>query len=690
MTGIVDFLRLSLGVGVALILVGGTGWVSYWIACRLCPERDDPWGRLSAAVFAGLWLATMAFFLLFSVGGFLPAPAVFAVGGLVVGALRWPGQAYAFARDDGQHLLDVVKGWMGTLWFAVPGFVAILTMLRCLITPPLGWDWMTYRGPRAVHFLKGIDWALPETPGIWNMTRHYVAGTEVLAAWAMLPFHNDMFVATQHAMHWVALGVCTASLARAIGLSRNGIGLSLVLALHLPISSTLVGTGYSALLAAVGTTGAAAHAVRFVQHRSITHGAIAIVGLGLAVGAQITSLFPAAGVGSVIAIVALARKDRTRAIFAVVLGSLGAMMVFVPWFLVAYRDTGAPLSPLPLTIFGLELGKSNAELDFVHTFFYEGAYTWRKESSVVSQWFTSSVVYECFRELGLLVVAGCIPGAIHARRQWPAVVICLVTSLCIFASLYPPGMNFIRLVMGPTVARFLVGAVTVLCPLAVAFTEWGIVGELYRRLLAVAVSCFAVYNALHGWLLYERRSVFVAAAILVIAIPLLRALIRVHRAAGLAAALTAFLAGSALLRHHQLDRRATAVASAFQLHGSPRYWAPAAAALDHPKKPKTIALTSGLGLGCMEWFPYYFFGSEMQNTLIHVSPTASGELLTATSPKSIPRSKEAWLRRLKQQGVDAVVSFTQRSDELRWMSRMKRRFKHIAGDKQWGAFRIRK
>jgi len=682
----VDFLRFFLGLSTGLILVVGTAWWSYWVACRLASDPEDAWGRVSAAVVAGIWLATVGFFLLFSANGFRPLPAVLGIVALALFARAWPGAVYEHASRDWHQLREEGLGWLRSTWGAVTGAIGALALLRTLLTPPLGWDWMTYRGPRAVHFLQGYDWALPQAPGIWNMCRHYVAGTEVLAAWTMLPFHNDFATALGHFMHWISLGACVASLAHALGLRGDTRGLSIAAALNMPIAYVLIGTGYSGLLAAVGTTAAAAHGARFAQGGNVSHAALAIVGLGIAVGAGITNVVPALLVGLLLTAFAATRSDRRHAMGAVVIGTAVALLVFVPWLLVAYRDTGAPLSPLPATLFGIELGRSNAEVDFAQTFFYEGEYTWAKESTTVRHWFVHPLIYENFGVLGGVVVIGCVPGAWVARGRWRGLLIAGGMSVALFASMFPPGMNMIRLTGGPGITRFLVGALAVLAPIAMAATERGDAGRLYRQVVVVNVIGLAIFNALHGWMFYERMPVLIMAMVFAVGMPLLFKLGRNDASLGLVLAFVALSVGGWYLRKEQLRRRATATQTAFQFHGSPRYWAPVAAALDTPDRPRTIAITGGLGHGAMSWPPYYFFGSELQNTVLHVTSTASGEILTATSPASIRRSRAEWFRRLADANVDAVVAFPGPSPELEWMSNRPEVFERIAGDANWGAF----
>lgn len=88
---------------------------------------------------------------------------------------------------------------------------------------------------------------------------------------------------------------------------------------------------------------------------------------------------------------------------------------------------------------------------------------------------------------------------------------------------------------------------------------------------------------------------------------------------------------------------------------------------------------------------YHFLGRELQNEVVYVPVTVSGEL-AHFGPGYNRREQadlKAWLTRLHEQEVDFVMSFAPAGLELEWMKRESAFFTKVVGnDRDWGMYRF--
>jgi hypothetical protein len=126
------------------------------------------------------------------------------------------------------------------------------------------------------------------------------------------------------------------------------------------------------------------------------------------------------------------------------------------------------------------------------------------------------------------------------------------------------------------------------------------------------------------------------------------------------------------------------------LHPVPKYWVDAAAILDRRRKKYRVALTSGPIVRSDSWHAYPLLGSRLQNEIVYVPTALSGEVLAMNDPRFLTAAdRGAWLARLSQQNVDAVMSFLPAGPELRWMEESPQQFARLAGDgKAWGLYAV--
>ncbi|HEX9934462.1 MAG TPA: hypothetical protein VGB38_04630, partial [bacterium] len=139
--------------------------------------------------------------------------------------------------------------------------------------------------------------------------------------------------------------------------------------------------------------------------------------------------------------------------------------------------------------------------------------------------------------------------------------------------------------------------------------------------------------------------------------------------------------------------RYKAIAESTVLHEFVRYWIPAAQKMDSEEDSYQIAFTSGAAQNQRNWFWYYFLGSRLQNRPYYVPIEKSGDVV-AFGPDYYQRSSgdfDSWHLRLRNLGIDYVMSFYPNSIEQNWMESRPEQFKRIEGNGNvWGLYRVLK
>jgi hypothetical protein len=122
------------------------------------------------------------------------------------------------------------------------------------------------------------------------------------------------------------------------------------------------------------------------------------------------------------------------------------------------------------------------------------------------------------------------------------------------------------------------------------------------------------------------------------------------------------------------------------------YWLEASRLIDDPERPLRIAFTSGPWIMGDNWFVYPFLGTRLQNEALYVPVSKDGASLPFGSQEVNERFERsadfaAWLGRLRESEVNAVMSFSPPSIELGWMEQRPDVFRRLLGAPgDWGMF----
>jgi hypothetical protein len=675
----------------AEFLVAGTLVVAYATACRSLP-RDPPPLRWAGVFVAGGFITTIGFHTLRLLGIFGLACALVTVAILVATTIEGTSLRRSLDRD---------RRFFGKLSFrwrrselrlpTILLFVAALPIvLRPLLLPPIAWDTMTYHGVKAAKWVQHAGALDMDAPGPWALYRDLWSGAEVFTAWAMLPFRSDLLAAAPDAVEWLGLGVALVALARELGVREPHASAVAGLALVIPSLRILVGSAYGEIVQLMAAIAAMAIAVR--QARDPSDGRLWLVaaGAGIAAGVKMTFV-PMALVILLAACVTSLRRSVTKraAITSIAVALIVFAASFAPWMVEAYRRHGLPFSPLPVKLLGVTLGEAPPEL------------VWYEEISASA----GSRLFEAlagdmqspgFTILGFTAIAIYLLPALARRRPMAAVVIGTIM-LADWAVFLSPHMSPVRQRFPGTSVRFLLPA------LVLGVVVAGLLPARHPR-TARAFS-YVVYASmafyLVVWLPYGltttcATALFLSATVLLALAVSMRwiacsSLHVVGRALAGSVLVAAALGGLSVLR---TVIRPDLLRGEFTNHDLTRYWVDAAIAADDPARPWRIAVTSGPSQRNDNWLVLPFIGRNLQNEAFYVPVSKSGDVGHfggGSTNVDYDRSAEyeSWWRRLLERRVDAVMSFSPASVELRWMESRPDRFRRISGEEgDWGLFAI--
>jgi len=696
------------GLACALLLIAAAFVTSYrmaWVIIGSTPMIL----RWASVLLIGTWLATVAFHLLLAMGAFGNWAALPMALLLAMASCRWIGSRPTgdlLARDS--RLVcritsqSLTRPAVVALLFFAP--LVLLRLVRSLVQPAMGWDSLVYHLPRAALFVQEGAFTFDAAPGSWSFYRNVFAGGEVLWAWAMLPFGNDVLVAFAGVPTWLGVGLATWAFARALRVREPYASLTGVLVLFIPTLQLEVPSGYvepAACMAVMVAMAAAVHGTRGPGRRTAGLLLTAAMGAGVAFGVK-----PPLAIPAVLACVSLVAatwfRKSGRGFWSVACGcALLAVLPALPWVIHAWIDTGAPLSPMPLSLFGITLGKADPHLRLHLSGDLTGAYTWAREWRVLREIFASpTTLVEGLGVLSAIPLVLAPLGIWRAIRRAPAVgALLLLALVATCAFLYLPGFTRPRLYQSANVSRFLIVPILLAIPLSLLGLQG--MARVQRGFAILLWSCAAFYAiayAPHGAGTLEQRRVWLAlVALAVTALPcwMLMRHMRARRGfvfkatrVWLPLAIAAALLVS--LRRDQVEHRFEAARTSFQIHRTPTYWVAGARKIDDPQRERTVAVTAGSSNRAAYWYAYFFMGRELQNRLRYVPITSDGQIahFGRRSRRSQLADQAAWMGRLKETGITHVVSFRPPSIELAWMVGTPERFRPVHSTEDWGVFEV--
>jgi hypothetical protein len=674
---------------------------SYWLAWWLLGPRPFAL-RWVATVGLGMWISTIGFHLLRAGGCFTltaALPASMGLAAVVIGGLsrRVPSIRVMVAADR-RALGRLARSYWRQPWrqpaLVFTPFVAAIVG-HTLIAPPLAWDTLTYHGPRAVLWVQTGQATFDPAPGSWSIYRYHFAGAEVFLAWPMLVFRSDVLAGLATAVQWLGIGLAAWALGREVGLRGANAELAALSILFIPSLQLLVGTGYVEPALNCALTSGLALACRFLRSRGIGAGLAACMALGVAGGTKFPALPPVAIAISVMLVAVIARPGRDQRWWFVAVGVPAAAVCVFPWIGVAIAETGAPFSPIPLRVFGMTLGSSNAAMEWYLLRPDLEPYRWMTEFRALLT--VIGIPWKPSEALGLITVAALVASPLGFRvvlRERPlAAAMLLVVAGTILTGHFSPGASVVRLGWATHVARFLIPLAIIVIVVSLAWVDRPSGrGHSYRNLLFGMTVLSAALHVAFGWAPHEYADTVVAIAVLVAIVAAAAWLARRSVPVAIVGIVAAVTASVLVLGSWVRVTRYDAARSARQLHPVPWYWVDGARLLDDPSRPRVVAFTAGSRQAADHWFTYLFFGQEFQNRIVYIPVSRDGRIIEFGPRGELEGAadKEAWLERLRTEGVTEIVSLAPPSVEQWWMETQPDRFERLTGiPGVWGVYRVR-
>jgi hypothetical protein len=672
---------------------------SYVVAQRLL-RRDPTALRWVGVVTCAAMLATIEFHLLRALNAFHLLGATLSQTLVTVAALRlclrrgelqrWVARDLHFARKLGRRCRrSPYRG--AVLAF---GVLSLPILIRPLILPPLGWDSLTYHAVKAGMWVQHAG-ALPmDGPGTWAYYALLWGGGEIFTAWAMLPFHSDLLATQVDAVEWLALGIALIALARELGLREPAASAAAGFALAIPTLRISVGSGYVEVALVLMAACAWALGSRFLQRASLGAFYLALGAASVATGIKFTflplSILTLAALG--VAMI-LQRSSLRSRLLHLAAGATLFSLILLPWPWAAYRQSGLPLSPLPVELLGRPLGRPPPELAW-----YMDRPDTKREPSEFSL-LTRALLQERMGPGATTMFAVAISvfsWPLLLRRRARAVLFVVLVIAAAWIGFFASGLSVVRHHFSTSAVRFLLVALVPGVLLSAGLCR-------ARSRLGRAYLLYLIAGTFFQLLLYLPYGLSASGAralsILLFALGLIAAI--VWSLARRPDPLGRFVAPAALVAFALLglngfrdQLRFDLYRNEFVIHPVHRYWLDAARLVDSRKTRHRIAVTSGPFQDLDNWLVYPFLGRELQNDVLHVPISRDGAVRhfgAGDSNLDYARSADfaSWRERLREREVTEVLSFRPASIELSWMEGSPGQFRRLAGDAgDWGLFAV--
>ena len=582
-------------------------------------------------------------------------------------------------------------------WIVLPAVVAQLAV--CLIIPPLAWDYQTYHGVKAAWWVQQGGPIHFQAPGGWGYYEHFPAQGSIMYAWAMVLFHSDRLVAFTSALYWPFFCLAAYGTARELGLPSRFAWLMAWFASSVPAVLEAKSQGWIDLSMHSDILCAVVFALYGYRRNTAMLVPWQAMAIGMAAATKVTGDALAAIILGA-PLLLLGRTSTPVLIRLIILAVVLCALPVLPWLIASYAATGYPLSPFPMTLAGVVLGKASPEMQlYLQQPLASGHLKSLADSVALLRVFCSSDPMR----LDPLVIPFLLlaPLGLYRwlRRDWRAGLLLSLLTLAFVEFYFSSSFAVVRRNFAQTDGRFFF-----------ALVVWGIMlGYLglprrwrpWTNRYAAAVIVFElIYFAMMDWppvggyLIAGGFALVAAAWLLLLQIPFPA----ISRGAfvGVVLVPATLLASFAAYDALRIVSFST-MKTRDDFHG-------AIGVVDQPDQSYRIALTSGPCSSSDQDFYYPMLGTELQNRLFYIPISQSGAILSNSDASRLAQANyDAWLSRLLDEKVDYVVSFSPRSIEFDWMEAHPGTFEQLAGSDDpkldhspfnkgeasgWGLFRL--
>jgi hypothetical protein len=693
--------------------MGGTIVVGYVAAVAALPGRPFP-VRWCGALAVQLVVLQLLFVGLGAIDGFTGAGGAAAVTVLLVATI-WPARCRHTASRQVRADAGSLRRWLSDtepaarVVLAATAALAVVMLVRTLVTPPLAWDDLTYHLVKAGSWAGAGGFAATPAPDAWRYYDYFAGGGELVTSWALLPAPSGALLGLLALHVWLGIAVAAFAAARSLGTSRSGATLAACAVTTVPAVAAFAESAYvDNLLVLCFLAG-------FVGVQEARRGAspwvvlVASATFGLGAGIK-QSFLPVAALGWVWLVVIVARADTgggrvaLRRWGALVLGAA----VAAPWYLRAWIDRGSPLFPFRVPVVGERLASSDTLADVVNGTAFGRATPSLTAGELVGAFLDSvdrlgsplaGLNWPPLPSVWLVLGAvGAVTLSSRSPRLRAPVAFLVVGGAAVWVQLLLPESQMLRLAWGNVLGRLLLPALAAAVLLATAVRgRW--VQPVSWCLVAGQITCswlglFDSWSGVDGDALRDLGGGAVAGlALLLLAIA---AVVSSWRAspskrwagfgvAAVSAVLSVGLLGATVGTTRSAFRyryyEASADLTAWRLHdlGTLSCSWPLWQAVDGSEGHRVL-VTAGFGPPAGHNNARApFLGSELQNTLVYAPITSDGAIVDLADDGGADRLDEAaWLARVHDEGADYVAVLAPSPPEQAVIDDHPERFERVA------------
>jgi hypothetical protein len=552
---------------------------------------------------------------------------------------------------------------------------------RSLVSPPLGWDDLTYHLFKAGSWVQSAGFRASPGPDDWLRYDYFPASGEALWAWALLPARDGAYLGVASCAAWFGMLLSGFAACRALEVGDDRSVTAALAIASVPAAALAVEVSYVDNLQVVGFLSG----VTFLSlcSRRFTWGLASLTLLGFWFAAGVKSsgvLFVVLGVAWVFYLAVRAR-GLTAAIGVAGLLIVVTSLVALPWYVRATAEQGSPLYPMPAPVLRDRLPFNQQQADFLEGRIFGEE---RQDQGFAGAIDAARLVESALRAEPLGVswapvpwfwFLGALAGAVYALLRWLApgtTVFLMVVVFATVSELVSPRLagqrEYFPFSLGRLVLPLL--AAVVLLTMRLPWGRW-----LPVPLLVVVAQLVATGSSLiSSWSTVDTDAIRAATtrnwpAVLLVG-GVVAAVFAGHRWPQyrfVLGALAVVLAASSLVVaadtvHRTRAERRHSFFEAASRGETNRFGKLGGHACAYPLweavtgKHATIAVTVGFGVSGHNLFRFPFLGPELENNVEYVPITADGTLIDKADhqPASV-MDEIAWFQRLRERGIDYVA-----------------------------------
>jgi hypothetical protein len=623
---------------------------------------------------------------------------------------------------DSEPLTTWLRDGLSSRWAAliiICGFVAVLSLSRALLMPPLAWDCLSYHLPFATLWIKKGTLLLFNAPDQISENVHFPINGDIFASWLMLPFQTDIVVNIMNFPITLLGGISCYAIARELGLTRKEASFAPALICFAPMVYSQITTQYIDNAVFAFSSAATLFGLRFLRKGFPQDSILSLVAGGLVLGMKFTGI-PVVGIiflATVLKTIRLVNYSGfLKKLGLIICGLLILCALGGRQYILNGLYAGNPLYPFSLTIVNHEILEGSHKLAQVS----EWVSNWEKEQGVdkLSFWEKEYKKFSYSRRTAgpkylIFLIVALISLFIRPRgvsqKDWYFLAVLWIVGIVLFYA--NTSADFARRgvwMQGSTrflsfpMAIFTIQGLTVIAKLGryfknifffmVILIAWdlmhinkthiqGIEG-LYPLVIVMLILVIIFFKRVLEMLYQKKGSSLTAKEVS-------RSGSSTNRqwVVGILFFVT-LTGGLYFLQSYRDTTRYSYYRDYFDYVDFPRTFVDGWEFLDQPDVKKTIAMSIGWAAPGHKWFFYPLLGRWLQNDVVYISAKYKWD-----APIWVHRgllrgnSRSTWLHNLKRKKVDCILVAKPWPIELRWMLSDQDAFQLVFSDQECKIFK---